>query len=140
MSDKKYDKASKRPCAFTGTKTIVKKRVIPKKFLSEDEMTNWCNYAPSNEIYRNFREDKLPDELEMQANEVFCQLELARLRVAYFEAKLEKIQNQILYKLNPAIKAKIAEQQATESIPVEEKKKMTTVFDLATMAVNLRRA
>ena len=109
MGDKVYDQTKRRKCVFTGTKTTVKKRVVGKKFLSEDEISNWCNYAPSNEIYRNFREDKMPDELEMQANETFCQLELARLRVAFFEAKLEKIRNQILFNLNPVVVDKMVD-------------------------------
>jgi len=83
-----------RKCIYTGKNAESKDNVIPKKIL-EKEIHNWANKAPVNTEYKNDKQDRLPTELEMEANEIFHRLELAKLRVSYYEAKLLEIQGNI---------------------------------------------
>jgi hypothetical protein len=87
-----------RKCVYTNKDAKAKDSVIPKKIL-KDEIHNWSNNVPVSEEYKTLKSDRLPTELEMQANEYFHLLELSKLRVRYYEEKLEEIQKEITEKL-----------------------------------------
>jgi hypothetical protein len=95
-----------RKCIYTNKEAKSKDSVIPRHVLGE-EIQNWASYAPSNIDYSTQKSDKLPSELEMQANEFFHLLELARLRVVYYEQKLAETQAEILKTYKEPIKNKI---------------------------------
>ena len=82
-----------RKCIYTGKDAKSKDSVIPKQLLGE-EIHNWANYAPCDSEDLQSKQDRLPSETEMQANELFKLLELSRLRVKYYEQKLAEIQQQ----------------------------------------------
>ena len=85
-------KKKERTCIYTDEPSKCKDCVIPRKFLDEDDYLNWANTAPSNQDYKNLKEDRMPTELELEANEVFYKLELYRLRVKFYGHKLAEIQ------------------------------------------------
>ena len=66
---------------------------MPRPFLNDDELHNWCNEAPISAEYKEIKKENLPTELEMQLHETFKLLELARLRVKYYEAQLKELQD-----------------------------------------------
>ena len=81
-----------RKCIFTGKDSKLKDKVLPRPFLDEDELHNWANEAPISAEYKEIKGQGLPTELEMQIHETFKLLELARLRVKYYEAQLKELQ------------------------------------------------
>ena len=84
-----------RKCTYTGKEAVKKDKVLPKNLVSDSEIHNWANSSPVSEEYKNKKLGNMPTELEMQANEFFYMLELARLRVNYYEKKLESVQKLI---------------------------------------------
>jgi len=110
-----------RKCIFTGKKATRKKLLIPKK-IAIDEIHNWTNDTPCSEEFLLFSEGKIPSELEMEANETFRLLELHKLRVRFYEIKLEEIQekiNKIVPKTIKNIETRQKDNQIQKSI--EEK-------------------
>lgn len=83
-----------RKCIYTGKDAESKDNVLPKKFIG-DEIHNWANQAPCSAEYKNIKQDRLPSELELQANELFRLLELAKIRVKHYELKIEEIQQEL---------------------------------------------
>jgi hypothetical protein len=81
----------KRTCVYTGKEAKAKDRPI----LSDDERHNWSNRAPISLEYLPLRSSSLPTALEMEAVETFYNLEIAKLRVAYFDARLSEIQKEL---------------------------------------------
>jgi hypothetical protein len=81
-----------RKCAYTGKDAESKDSVIPKKKL-EQEIHNWTKEVPVCNEYKNEKTDRMPTDLEMDIQETFYLLELARMRVLYLENKLEKLQS-----------------------------------------------
>ena len=81
-----------RKCIYTGKEAGSKDNVLPKE---GDTIHNWANKAPVNAEYKQEKQDRTPTELEMEANRIFHLLELARLDVAFYEAKLKEIQAKI---------------------------------------------
>ena len=77
-----------RKCIYTGKDSDAKDQVLP------NNPFNWTNKVPTTKEYKE-KKGKLPTELEMQANETFHLLELARNRVLFYEAKLAEIQENI---------------------------------------------
>jgi len=77
-----------RKCIYTGKDSDAKDRILP------DNPFNWANNAPTTKEYKE-KKSKYPTELEMQANETFHLLELARNRVIFYEEKLKEIQENI---------------------------------------------
>jgi hypothetical protein len=74
-----------RKCIYTNRPAKGKDRIIPKRYLTDqDEKHNWTNYAPISWNYRNFKKDRLPTELEFEANELFHFLELAQLKLKFY--------------------------------------------------------
>lgn len=114
---------STRKCIYTGKNARSKSTVIPKELLG-DNTANWAVYSPCDSDYAAYKAHTVPTELEMQANETFHFLELARLRVVFYEQKLAQIQSQILstYK-EPTPNA------ITESIKTKEKQIETMVIE-----------
>lgn len=84
-----------RKCIYTNKEAKSKDSTIPKHLLGE-EIHNWAIQVPANTDYLTQKKDRIPTELEMQANEIFHLLELSRARVVFYEAKLASIQEQIL--------------------------------------------
>ena len=77
-----------RKCIYTGKDSDAKDQVLP------NNPFNWTNKVPTTKEYKE-KKGKLPTELEMQANETFHLLELARNRVLFYEAKLAEIQKEL---------------------------------------------
>jgi hypothetical protein len=73
-----------RKCVFTDLESQSKARILPKE-LGGDEVHNWCNSVPVNNTFTQLRPEKEPTELDMSINETFHLLELARLRVKFYE-------------------------------------------------------
>ncbi len=91
---------ARRKCVFTGKRATTKNKVIPKTYLSEDDnLHNWANNAPCSAEYESFKGTRMPNELEIQANEYFQLLELARIRVQFYEKKLSEVQEKLKQKL-----------------------------------------
>jgi hypothetical protein len=84
---------SPRKCIYTNKQANSKDTVISKT--RGDALHNWTNKAPVNSEYQESKQGRLPTELEMEAHRLFYQLELARLDVTYYEAKLQEVQEQI---------------------------------------------
>jgi hypothetical protein len=90
-----YNKYMVRKCVYTDKEAKSKDSIIPRELLGE-EIHNWSASLPSNSDYIQTKQNRLPTELEMQANEIFHLLELTKLRVTYYEHKLKSIQGEIL--------------------------------------------
>lgn len=91
---------SVRKCIYTGLKATAKDSVIPKKDLGE-EVHNWANGVPVSEEYKNIKKDRSPNELELEAQEIFFKIELAKLKVLHYEHKLSEIQEKLKQTLPP---------------------------------------
>lgn len=85
---------SERKCVYTNKSSKAKDSVIPKKHL-DGEIYNWANTVPCSLEYKELKEDRMPTEDEMLANELFQNLELSRLRVRYYETKLSEVQERL---------------------------------------------
>lgn len=81
-----------RKCIYTNKEANVRDAVMPKR---GDAVHNWANRAPANAQYQESKQGRLPTDLEMEANRLFYQLELAKLDVSYLEARLQEVQEQI---------------------------------------------
>ena len=79
-----------RRCIYTNKDANTRDTVIPKD--RGNVLHNWANRAPANSEYLKTKQDRLPTELEMEANRIFHLLELSRLDVVFFEEKLKEIQ------------------------------------------------
>jgi hypothetical protein len=109
---------SKRKCVFTGLPAILKNSVIPNK-VSEDVLHNWANGVPCSEEYSKIKKDRMPDEWELQAVECFQALELSKLKVEFYQNKLNKIQE--------ILKERIPE---TPKMPNRKRKDIEKAFKL----------
>lgn len=114
-----------RTCTYTGKEAKGKDSVLPKSRLNT-ENHNWNNSTPVNTDYQALKGDRLPTELEMLANETFHLLELARLRVVFFENKLAEIQAEINKDYKEPIKKPVAK---TEKVKIKEKQIETAVVE-----------
>jgi transcription elongation factor GreA-like protein len=81
-----------RKCIYTGKEAIFKDHPVPK---DGETAHNWANRAPISPEYKEIKQNRLPTELEMEANRIFYMLELARLDVVFLTAKLSEIQGLI---------------------------------------------
>lgn len=81
-----------RKCIYTNKDAFSKDGVMPK---TPETLHNWANRAPIHPEYQKEKQGRLPTDLEMEANRLFYLLELARLDVAYLEAKLKETQEKI---------------------------------------------
>jgi len=113
-----------RKCIYTGAKAEAKDYVLPKKI---GEMHNWANKAPISLGYQEMKEGRLPTELEVEANRIFKMLELAKLDVAIYEAKLIEIQEEILR--TTEIKKDIRDKKAKEKEEKREKEEKERQID-----------
>lgn len=113
-----------RKCVYTDKEAKAKDSIIPRDLLG-DEIHNWAASLPSNPDYLQTKQNRLPTELEMQANEIFHLLELTKLRVIYYEQKLKLIQDEILKtykepKKSPVPKADKKKQEQIEKAIIEK--------------------
>jgi hypothetical protein len=81
-----------KKCIYTNEEAVSKDTVLPK---TEAGSHNWANRAPVSPEYQKKKQGRLPTDLEMEANRIFYLLELARLDVAYLEARLKEVQTKI---------------------------------------------
>ena len=84
-----------RKCIYTGEKATSKDTILPPIVLGDDEKFNWNKNAPAHKDYIEKKANKMPTELELEANETFHMLELAKLKVRFYEKKLIAIQKLI---------------------------------------------
>lgn len=84
-----------RKCIYTNEPSTAKDSILPKKIAGQ-EVHNWSNHVPCSQEYKDFKKDRAPTELEMQAHEAFHNLEMAKIRVKYYENLLSEIQAKIL--------------------------------------------
>ena len=89
-----YINMSIRKCIYTNKEADSKDNVLPKS-KSGNELHNWANKAPCSRVYKDFKQDRLPTEEEMELNRLFYKLEMARLDVQYYTAKIEELQGKI---------------------------------------------
>ena len=114
-----------RKCIYTNKEAKSKDSLFPRETLGE-EIHNWTVQVPCNSEYLKSKANDQPTELEMQANEIFHLLELARLRVIFYENKLEAIQVQIsttykeVVKTGPTVAEKTKEKQIKQMIVEKE--------------------
>lgn len=112
-----------RKCIYTNRPAKGKDRIIPKKYLTnQDEKHNWTNYAPISWDYRNFKKNRLPTELEFEANELFHFLELAQLRLKFYRLTSNNSKN-IQYTINSVqhYQGKLTKLQQQLNQPVQNK-------------------
>lgn len=81
-----------RKCIYTNESAVSKEGVMPR---SPSTLHNWTNKAPISAEHQKNKRNRLPTDLEMEANRLFYYLELARLDVLYLEAKLKEVQEKI---------------------------------------------
>lgn len=114
-----------RKCIYTNKDARSKDSILPKEVLGE-EIYNWAAQVPCNTEYLDQKVGKIPSELEMQANEIFHLLELAKLRVVFYEQKLQTIQDKIrptykeIVKNTPTVAEKTKEKQIKQMIVEKE--------------------
>jgi hypothetical protein len=108
----------KRKCAFTNKSATKKSCVMPKGYLRDPH--NWANKVPCNEEFDKMRKKRIPTELEMQAMEYFHMLEMAKIRVEYFERKLEQIQNKIIEECGEELEQNIKESDIDKAKKIKE--------------------
>jgi len=114
-----------RKCIYTNKDARSKDSIIPKETLGE-EIYNWTSQVPCNSDYLAQKQSKQPTELEMQANEIFHLLELAKLRVVFYEQKLLAIQDKIrltykeVVKNTPTVAEKTKDKQIKQMIIEKE--------------------
>jgi len=112
---------SKRKCIYTGEDAGTTDHVIPKH-QDENTLHSWANKAPVNLEYKNTKKkNRLPTDLEMEANRLFHLLELAKLDVTYLEARLKQVQSKITGKkaeeINKAYHTKELDEAFQEAAP-----------------------
>ena len=118
---------TRRKCVYTGQDSNDKDSVIPRHLIKDEH--NWSVYVPTTSDYKQQKIDRQPTELEMQAVETFHLLEMAKLKVEFYEAQLANIQNQIskTYKPKPIEKpkneGKNADKKKQKQIEIAEKEK-----------------
>jgi hypothetical protein len=83
-----------RKCIYTDKEASSKDNVLPRKVLGE-ESHNWANKAPVSRDYKDLKEDRMPTDLEFEANQLFHKLELAKLEVKFYEERLKEVQDKI---------------------------------------------
>jgi hypothetical protein len=124
-----------RKCIFTDQESRCKTRLLPNE-IADEELYNWCNTAPVSKEYQELvKLQKLPTDLEVDANEVFHLLELARLRVKFYEKKLLQIQAKIAE--TRALQDKIIDKDLKQHDHVEDLKdsmdtKLTEIMEQKT--------
>lgn len=118
---------TRRKCVYTGQDSNDKDSVIPRHLIKDEH--NWSVYVPTTSDYKQQKIDRQPTELEMQAVETFHLLEMAKLKVEFYEAQLVNIQSQInkTFKPKPVQKpkneGKNADKRKQKQIEIAEKEK-----------------
>ena len=84
-----------RKCIYTGLDAEAKQKLISREILGEDEKHNWANYAPVCKAYEKLKEDRAPTDLEIEAHEIFYQIEILRLKLRNLEVKQDQIQSEL---------------------------------------------
>lgn len=116
-----------RKCIYTGEEASSKDNIIPK---NDKSAHNWTNKAPVSAEYKQSKQNRLPTDLEMEANRIFYMLELARLEVVHLEEKLKEIQFKITGKKEEEIEksyhikelVECFEEKAEEKLNKDKKK------------------
>ncbi len=78
---------------FDGKESDSKNHIIPKDLLG-DEKHNWANQAPSTMEYNNIKQNKLPTDDELEANELFYNIELTKLKLKTLELSRKLVSKQ----------------------------------------------
>lgn len=78
---------NKRKCIFTGEKSDCSLKITS----SPQERHNWAKSVPCTKEYIKKRGEKPLNELEFRLVELFYEQEIARLRIAHCEAKMNEI-------------------------------------------------
>lgn len=86
-----------RKCVYTGLTAKCKDSLIPKNILG-NEIHNWTSEVPCNIFYKEIKKEREPNELELMALEYFYLLEVAKIKVKYYEGKLREVQEKIGFK------------------------------------------
>jgi hypothetical protein len=111
-----------RKCIYTGGEAHSKDNVLPKDGETEH---NWTNKAPINSEYKQEKQSRSPSELELEANRVFHLLELARLDIVFYEARLKEIQSQIAQNKSEEIEKAYHIKDLVESFEEKVEEKLT---------------
>ena len=108
-----------RKCVYTDKEAKAKDTVLPRSVLGE-EAQNWAAKVPCNVEFLSQKSERLPTEIEMQAQELFHLLEMARLRVAYYEAKLAEMQVVIRQKYVEPVKKGVGKAEKKKEIEIKK--------------------
>jgi hypothetical protein len=125
---------TKRKCVYTGQDSNDKDSVIPRHLIKDEH--NWSVYVPTTSDYKQQKINRQPSELEIQAVETFYLLEMAKLKVEFYESQLAKIQDQInkdyrpLPIQKPKNEGKNAEKKKQKQIEIAEKEKSIQDLEL----------
>lgn len=84
----------KRKCIYTGKEAKASDNVIPKS-QSGDELHNWTNKVPCSKEYKDIKQGRLPNELEIEAHELFILMEMHKAKAKMYELKLAEVQEKI---------------------------------------------
>jgi len=132
MSDKKEEIV----CVYTGRQSRVADYTVNKKEIPH----NWANKVPCNVEYRELKNGRPPTELELEANETFYLLELAKIRVKHYELKLKDIQDKINeglgIKIEKHIEKKIQKQADVKMKEMDKAVEMKEAIEIAETSVN----
>jgi HSP20 family molecular chaperone IbpA len=110
-----------RKCIYTGEEANSKEGVMPR---DPNTLHNWVNKAPTSAAYQQKKQGRLPTDLEMEANRIFYLLELARLDVAYLEAKLRETQAKITGKKQEEIEKAYHVKELVENFESQAQEKL----------------
>lgn len=84
---------SQRNCIYTGLPAKRTDKVIPKE--GGDESHNWGNSVPCSEEYKNIKNGRQPNRLELEARDLFFEMEGLRLRLQVLETRQKDLQRRI---------------------------------------------
>ncbi len=88
-----YHMSSSRRCVYTNKPANTRDTVIPKN--RGDALHNWANHVPADSEYLKTKQNRLPNDLEMEAVRLFHLIELKKLEVTYLEERRREVQEAI---------------------------------------------
>lgn len=84
---------SQRKCIYTGLPAKKTDMLMPKE--GGDEIHNWTNSVPCSEEYKLIKQKQQPTDLDIEAQNLFYQSELLRLKLQIIEKRIAEVQFKI---------------------------------------------
>lgn len=90
---------SQRKCAYTGLPAKTTDKVIPTKD-GGDQSHNWANSVPCSNEYKKIKAMRQPNQTELEAANLFFEIESAKLKLQSLEQKRDVLQAKLREKHN----------------------------------------